>query len=223
MPRLHLVVQLSFQGSFCVVLGAFRQMITLDHLRNLHIVFEYPHSRNLELRCFPAFRFLQVHEDTLPGGVVIDNEDRTPLPLDSGEDLMLSHLMIGGQSFLDLGNELVRILDPDHFPRPFNFEGVFHRSCRTGNGLTRLSEYKEWRAAATAARPWTATKRRFSCPFTRASDHPLKAAKNGQFTRSRNQRMILEVLHGFLDFRACSSVTHGSRRTTRISTSRTMP
>ena len=84
----------SFQSPILVVLCAFRQMVALDHLPNFRVVFEYLHRWNLELRFLPSFHFLKVHKNSLPCGVVIDDEDGASFPLDSGEYLMRLHLMI---------------------------------------------------------------------------------------------------------------------------------
>ncbi len=103
-------------------------MVTLDHLSDFRLVLEHMHRGYLELRLLPSLHYFKVHEDPLAGGVIIDDKDRTSVPLDARKYLMLPHLMIRRQSFLDLGNNLIRILNPDQAPRPFDFESVFHRS-----------------------------------------------------------------------------------------------
>ena len=89
------------------------------------------------LRLLPSLHLFKVHEDSLSSGVVVHDEDRTFLPLNAGKNLMLTHLVIRRQRILDLGNQLVRILDPDHGPGPLDFERVAHRGVEL-KGKRRL-------------------------------------------------------------------------------------
>ena len=101
-------------------------MIALDHGRNFCRVLENPHRRYFVFRLLPAFPLLEVHQDSLAGGVVVHNEDRASFHLDAGKDLMLLQFVIWRQRVLDLGDEVIRILDVDHRPWPLHCQALTH-------------------------------------------------------------------------------------------------
>lgn len=141
-PRVQaILVPFSSRGKLPVVLCTLRDMVTFYHRGDLGVIFEHLDGWNLELCLPPSFHTLEIHEQPLPGGVVIDDENRTSVPLDTRKDVMLPHLMSRRQRSLDLGNEFVRILHPDHLPWPFDFYRVFHLSCRQ----QRAPLYSEYR------------------------------------------------------------------------------
>lgn len=105
-------------------------MVSFNHVSDF-VFREDTHCRYLELRLPPSLHLLEVHEDSLAGRVVVNDEYGSLGPLDPWEEFVLLDAVGGRKRLFDLALKIIHGLRPHHFPRPFDIECVFHLSWPT--------------------------------------------------------------------------------------------